>query len=64
MSQPEWINEKIAAEMTGLAVQTFRNWRHWGKGPAYSKVGRSVRYALRDVQNYFQSRRIDPESRG
>ncbi len=62
MSSPIWIDEKELSRRTGLKVQTLRNWRHLGKGPAYSKLGRSVRYNVADAEAYFQNRRVDPEN--
>ncbi|MBQ3060436.1 MAG: helix-turn-helix domain-containing protein [Desulfovibrio sp.] len=44
--------------MTGISLSTLRKYRLWGKGPTYSKIGRSVRYALADVLEYMESRRI------
>jgi len=58
----KWVSERTVSEMSGMSIQTLRNWRHLRKGPPYSKVGRSVRYDLSDVEAYFQQRRIDPES--
>ena len=55
---PRWLNEKQVAEVTGLAVQTLRNWRQLRKGFPYSKVGRSVRYAIDDVTRFIESRRV------
>ena len=54
------IDEKKAASMLGVAVQTLRNWRHTRKGPAYIKLGRAVRYRLDDLVEYLDQRRIDP----
>ena len=56
------IDEKKAAVTMGLAVQTLRNMRHQRRGPAYLKIGRSVRYDSRDIEAYLQKRRIDPEA--
>jgi predicted site-specific integrase-resolvase len=53
-----WITDKTFGEMTDLSVQTLRNWRHLGRGPCYFKLGRSVRYALEDVQKFLEQRRI------
>ena len=55
-----------AAGFLGIAVQTMRNWRHVGKGPAYLKLspgprGRIV-YLLEDLAAYRSQCRIDPES--
>ena len=54
------VDEKAAARILGIAVQTLRNWRHIRKGPAYIKMGRSVRYQIKDLQEYLDDRRIDP----
>jgi len=56
-----YINEKEVAKMTGLAVQTLRNMRHERRGFPYIKISRAIRYDPRDVEEYIQKRRIDPE---
>ena len=53
-----YLNEKEAAALTGLAVQTLRNLRFKGKGPPYCKIGRSVRYPLTDLIGWLESHRI------
>ena len=55
------ICEKKAAKTMGVAVQTLRNWRHLRKGPAYIKLGRSVRYRIEDLLDFIEKNRIDPE---
>ena len=35
--------------------QTLVNWRVQGKGPKFTRIGRSVLYALSDVELYEQS---------
>jgi hypothetical protein len=57
-----YVNDIKAAEMMGCAPQSLRNWRHLGRGPAYSKRGRMVRYRVQDLLDYMASGRIDPES--
>lgn len=54
--------EKEAAKKLGVAVQTLRNWRHIRRGPAYIKLGRSVRYRNEDILDFIEKNRIDPES--
>jgi predicted site-specific integrase-resolvase len=54
-------NDKEAAKLLGLAVQTLRNWRFLGKGPAYVKLGRRITYRLQDLETYLEQNRIDPE---
>ncbi len=54
--------EKEAAKQLGIAVQTLRNWRHIRKGPAYIKLGRSVRYRVEDILDFIEKNRIDPNA--
>lgn len=56
------IDEKQAAIILGIAVQTLRNWRHQRRGPAYVKMGRSIRYMLVDLDEYLETRKINPEA--
>jgi hypothetical protein len=61
-STPEAINEKDVSAKYSIGIQTLRNWRHMGRGPAYIKLDRAVRYSLTDLEKYFQSHRVDPEA--
>lgn len=55
------LNDKEAARLLGKKVQTLRNWRFLRRGPAYIKLGRSVKYRIEDLQEYILKSRIDPE---
>jgi phage terminase Nu1 subunit (DNA packaging protein) len=55
------INEKVVAEITGLALQTLRNARYERKGIPYIRLGGAIRYDLQDVMTYIKTHRIDPE---
>ena len=57
---PVWVDERRVAGVTGIALQTLRNWRFQGTGPPYFKIGRSVRYRLNDILAFMEERRIDP----
>lgn len=57
------INERQAAKILRVAVQTLRNWRHSRRGPAYVKFGRAVRYQIQDIEAYIEKQKIDPEGR-
>jgi predicted DNA-binding transcriptional regulator AlpA len=59
--EQRWINEKQVSEVTGIAVQTLRNWRQLRRGFPYSKVGRAVRYAVQDVMEFMEARRVNGE---
>lgn len=58
MSERKWINEKEVEEMTGRKLPTLRNDRFLGRGLPYTKMGKSVRYAIEDVIQFMESRRI------
>lgn len=46
-----------AAEVIGLKPSTLEKLRSVGGGPAYHKLGRSVRYAQADLQAWVHARR-------
>lgn len=55
------LDEKQAARLLAVAVQTLRNWRHQRRGPAYIKMGRAVRYQIKDLEDFMDKRKIDPD---
>ncbi|MFH2046070.1 MAG: helix-turn-helix domain-containing protein [Pseudomonadota bacterium] len=55
------INEKEAAKIIGKSVFTLRNDRFMSRGLPFIKIGRSVRYRLKDIESFIDSHRIDPE---
>ncbi|MFI5329940.1 MAG: helix-turn-helix domain-containing protein [Desulfobaccales bacterium] len=62
-AQDRFVNDVEAAKILAVSAQTLRNYRHLGRGPAYSKRGRMVRYRVADLLDYMKSGRIDPEAR-
>ncbi len=64
INQLKFVNDKEASEITGLAVQTLRNYRMMRKGPAYSKVGSAIRYSVDDLKTYMTKHRIEPSLEG
>jgi len=61
-SRQEYLNDKQAARYIGFHEQTLRNWRHARKGPKYVKQYRSVRYSVRDLDEWMEGRKITPSS--
>jgi predicted DNA-binding transcriptional regulator AlpA len=41
------------SQKTGFAEQTLANWRVLGKGPAWFKIGRLVRYDEAEVDRWL-----------
>lgn len=56
-------NDVQAAAFLGLAPQTLRNMRFYGRGPAYCKLGRRIVYRVCDLEKFLADRRVDPEAR-
>lgn len=47
-----------AAEYLGVAVASLAKWRVTGTGPAFFKIGASVRYRQTDLETWIESRRV------
>ena len=60
MEEKRFITETEVSTITGMSVQTLRNWRFQGKGIPYVKAGRSVRYQYQDVITYMEERIVTP----
>jgi len=58
---PQYLNEKEVSKIIGRSLPTLRNDRFNGRGLPYIKIGRSVRYALKDLVEFMESRKIVPE---
>jgi hypothetical protein len=59
MDIPKYIEEREVARITGFALSTLRNNRFKGAGIPYLKIGRSVRYNLKDVVDFMEKHRIE-----
>lgn len=55
---PAYLTEIQVADMTGIALSTLRNNRFNRTGIPYVKLSKSIRYALDDVIQHFESRKI------
>ncbi len=53
----EPLTELDAAARLGLKVATLRAWRHQGKGPAFVRLGRAIRYLPSDVEEFVRANR-------
>lgn len=49
-------SEELAEELR-VKVDTLRQWRHKKTGPAFTRVGRFVRYRRSDVDAYLEANR-------
>jgi len=56
------LTEAEAAARLGLKVATLRAWRHQGRGPAYVRLGRAIRYLSSDIDDFLHSNRQSPRA--
>ncbi len=56
----QWLTEKKVASITGLSLSTLQKHRFHGRGIAYSKIGRAVRYDVADVISFMESQKVIP----
>jgi predicted DNA-binding transcriptional regulator AlpA len=55
----QYIDDKAAAGLLGLSRSYLRQLRVYGGGPAFCHLGaRAVRYLVRDLHNWMQSRKV------
>jgi len=54
------IDEKEAAAWLGCTVSAMRKWRLLGKGPAFCRIGRLVRYSEGDLVAFVAASRVQP----
>jgi hypothetical protein len=54
------ITEEELAAFRGCKVHTLRNERGAGGGPAYVKIGRTVKYLMADVAAYIDACKVTP----
>lgn len=49
-----YLNPKQAARLLGTTHKTLADWRYYGRGPRYVKLGRLVKYIEADLHAYMQ----------
>ena len=60
----EPLTEIEAAGRLGLKVATLRAWRHQGRGPAFVRLGRAIRYLGNDIDEFLTANRHRPTADG
>lgn len=58
----EPMTEVEAAARLGLKVATLRAWRHRGRGPAFVRLGRAIRYLATDVDEFLRAHRCNSDT--
>jgi len=52
------IGERDAAPYIGYRPPALRAWRREGRGPAYIRHGRSIRYRVCDLDSWLEAHRV------
>jgi excisionase family DNA binding protein len=58
--QARYLTTESAARRLQITAKHLENLRVNGGGPAYCKVGRSVRYAVDDLDAWVREGRVEP----
>ena len=53
-----------AAQVLCVSVKTLEAWRRLGKGPVFVKLGRAVRYTMRDLDQFTRARTVRNSAEG
>jgi|GEM_PF-714227 len=53
-----------AAQVLCVSVKTLEAWRRLGKGPMFAKLGRAVRYTMRDLDQFTRARTVRNSAEG
>jgi hypothetical protein len=51
-----WVTTIAAAEKLGVRPRTMEHWRRQGRGPSFRRVGRVVRYDMRELEQISSGR--------
>jgi len=62
ISSPAALTTEAAATYLGLAESTLEKARVHGTGPKYVKLGRAVRYRIRDLDEWLEARTMNSTS--
>ena len=63
LPSPRLLSEREASAHLGpVSVRTLQDWRVRGIGPAYTKLGRRVAYAVADLEAFMASGRVEPKA--
>lgn len=58
---PEYLDAAEASIFLNIAPKTLEDWRARGKGPAYNRVGRLIRYNIDELRAWMREQRVAPD---
>ncbi|MEO8840181.1 MAG: helix-turn-helix domain-containing protein [Kofleriaceae bacterium] len=51
----ELVDEASLAKRLNVSRSTLQSWRYTGRGPRWIKLGRLIRYRVRDIDDYLEA---------
>lgn len=48
------LSSRTVADYLGIPTGTLANWRYQGRGPAFVRIGRHVRYRAEDIARWIE----------
>lgn len=64
MDSKTTVSRAEAAQILGVRPNTLAVWAHAGRGPAYLKIGRTVRYRTVDLEHFMAKGRVTTSEQG
>ncbi len=55
----QFLTEKQVAAITGFSLSSLQKQRFYSRGIPYYKVGRSVRYLLREIEEFMNKHKVN-----
>ena len=62
MNTPIFLTQRELAARWRMSQRSLERWRWQKTGPAYTKLGGKVAYALDDIENYERRRRAEMQA--
>jgi hypothetical protein len=59
----EAVDERVAGRFLGMTPSWLRKGRNTQTGPPFIRIGRNVRYLLKDLNAYREQHRVVPTAR-
>jgi predicted DNA-binding transcriptional regulator AlpA len=56
----KWLTAADVAKMLGISRNTVNSWRRKAMGPAYTRLGATIRYRLEDIESWITKNTINP----
>ena len=59
----DYVGIKEFAELYGCTVRHAQKLCRQGKAPRHTKMGRSVRFRMEDIEEWMRARTVNPENK-